>query len=184
MKKNYLHRLIYLLGIVGLVSFQSCIIIEDDEVRYGPDGRDGKAFFSIDYDWNPPYSYWDNNPSMPDNAFYGEYYRTNPGVYDFEYYVSPWEYWWGTYEVFVYPGMPGQPNGIPGANGSDTYLKMICNDEGFYFEGDVDCTCIRTVEANGDIVVEVKDAERHFKVTMRKALVKDRPSVNQPKKHS
>ena len=46
----------------------------------------------------------DDNPAVPDNPFFGEYHRTLDGIYDFEYFINPYEYWWGTYEIYVNPG--------------------------------------------------------------------------------
>lgn len=184
MKKYYASKLIWSIAVVAMFLLHSCIIVDDNDWAYGPDGRDGKAFFALDYDWNPPYSYWDNNPSMPENAFYGEYYRSYPGIYQFEYFVNPYEYWYGTYELFTYPGQPGQPHGVAGRDGADTYLRMICNDDGFYFEGDATCNCTRNVNANGELEITVQDGDRHFKIIMKKTTINERPSVQSPKKHN
>ncbi|MGC6532879.1 MAG: hypothetical protein ACON34_07725 [Flavobacteriales bacterium] len=164
------------LTLVGLASMQSCIIITDG----GNHGQEGRAYFGIDYDWNPPYSYWDNNPSVPDNPFFGEYYRTLDGIYDFEYFINPYEYWWGTYEIYVNPGTAGGPNGEDGLDGADTYLMLICNDNGFYFEGWEDCSCTRTLE-DGTQIIELDKGDKKYRIEMRKADVRTRPSENIPK---
>ncbi len=156
----------------------SCIVVTDYE--YGPDGQDGKAYFGIDYDWNPPYSYWDNNYNVPENPFFGEYYRTNQGTYEFEYFINPYEYWYGTYQIWINHGEPGQQYNQPGFDGADTYLLMICNDDGFYFEDWEDCDCYRT-EADGTQIIEYKKGNKMFRVEMKKANINDRPTDKTPK---
>lgn len=125
-------KLITLLSVfVSLIFLSSCVTVIETNVP-GPDGLPGRAFFGIDYDTRPPYSYWDNNPSVPVDPFFGEYYRTNPGIYDFEYFVNQYDYWYGTYEVWVYLGGPGRPYGERGRDGADSYLLLVCNPDGPY----------------------------------------------------
>lgn len=162
-------------GLVGITAWLStlllsaCIVVSD----YGPNGRPGKAYFGIDYDFNPPYSYWDNNPNVPNNPFFGEYYRTNPGNYSFEYFLNPYEYWYGTYQIRVNIGQPGQPHGVPGRDGTDTYLMLICNDQGFYFENWEDCNCWYR-EADGSLVYEFSDKDRNYRIEMKKTTIAER----------
>lgn len=140
----------------------------------GPPGRDGQAFFGIDYDYQHPYSYWDNNPSMPNNPEIGFYYGTFPGTYQFEYFINPYEYWYGTYQIWINPGTPGQPNGVPGIDGMNTYLMLICNPEGFYEER---FNSYKTMASDSDsLVVEGEN----YRVVMQKTHVDDRPA-NSPK---
>lgn len=169
-----------LLSALFALLLSSCIVIED-EVYYGPDGRDGKVFFGIDYDYQAPYSYWDDNSSVPENPFFGEYYRTWPGIYNFEYYVSPWEYWYGTYEVWENPGTAGQPNGVAGLDGADNYLLLICNPDGFYFENWEDCSCSPRSFADGTQVIEADKGNFHFRVSMKKTTIQERPSTHPAK---
>lgn len=124
-RKNILSLLLFSALILG-----GCIQIDN----YGPHGRTGKAYFGIDSDWSPPYSYWDNNQSIPSNPFLGEFYRTQPGRFNFEYFINPSEYWYGTYEIWEIRGEPGLQNGRPGRDGPDNYLMLICNPNGFYFD--------------------------------------------------
>jgi hypothetical protein len=98
----------------------------------GPDGQPGEAFFGVDYDYALPYSYWDDNRSIPFNPVLGTYYPTGTGIYNFEYYINPYDYWYGTYQVFRNAGQLGGSGGRPGADGADTYLMLICNPDGFY----------------------------------------------------
>lgn len=100
----------------------------------GPPGRDGRIFFGIDYDYQHPYSYWDNNPDVPNNPIPGNYHLTHSGTYDFEYFINPTDYWYGTYTLWANAGGPGGPHGRPGIDGMDTYLMLICNPEGYYEE--------------------------------------------------
>jgi hypothetical protein len=161
---------------MSVIALQSCIVVAE----YGPPGRDGKAFFGIDYDFNPPYSYWDNNPNMPSAPFFGEYYRSNAGRYNFEYFVNQTDYWYGTYEIFIHRGQAGQPMGEPGADGMDTYLMLICNDEGFYFEDQAGIWCDIRLE-NGIQHIEMNNGEQHFIITMQKTSIKDRKPEGIPK---
>mgnify|MGYP006928220116 CR=1 FL=1 len=156
----------------------SCIVITDSE--YGPDGKDGRAYFGIDYDWNPPYSYWDNNVNVPDNPFFGEHYRTHPGTFEFEYFLNEYDYWYGTYSMWVIHGEHGQPYNQPGADGADNYLLLICNENGFYFERWDECDCYRTL-ADGTQVIEFQEGDKHFKIEMKKTNTTERPTRNVPK---
>lgn len=165
------------LGLLGffLASFTSCIIVTDHP---GPDGRPGNAFFGVDYDYAMPYSYWDNNPSIANNPVLGMSYPTNVGVFDFEYFINPYEYWYGTYEVFRNLGGPGLPHGEPGYDGADTYLMLIINPDGFYeVRGN---TRMSSPDAE-TVVVESIDPKQPFKVTMKKANINERPTANAPK---
>lgn len=169
---------------IGLVLFTllsigmtSCLVVTDDRGRHGLDGR---AYFGIDYDWNPPYSYWDNNASVPNNPFFGEMYRTMEGVYQFEYFINPYEYWYGTYEIFINPGLPGGPYGEDGIDGADNFLLLICNENGFYFEGWESCDCYRTLE-DGTVVVEMDRDGQRYRVAMKKTTTSLRPSIHVPK---
>lgn len=167
-------RTLYLF--VAVIALHSCIVVAE----YGPPGRDGKAFFGIDYDYNPPYSYWDNNPNMPTAPFFGEYYRSNPGRYNFEYFINQTDYWYGTYEIFVNRGQPGQPMGEPGADGADNYLMLICNDDGFYFEDQYGFWCDIRME-EGKQIIEMSDEEHRFIIEMQKTSIMERAPEGIPK---
>ncbi|MCB0409103.1 MAG: hypothetical protein KDD29_02725, partial [Flavobacteriales bacterium] len=110
-------KLNLILAIIFPLFFTSCIVIDNTP---GPPGRDGRAYFGVDYEHRAPYSYWDNNKSIPYNPVIGDYYRTSPGLYDFEYFINEYDYWYGTYEIWVNRGGPGGPHGEPGYNGLDT----------------------------------------------------------------
>ncbi|MGB0424846.1 MAG: hypothetical protein ACPGED_10995 [Flavobacteriales bacterium] len=152
-------------------SLSGCIVVADYE--YGPNGRDGKAFFGVDYDYHAPYSYWDNNPSLPNQIWYGELYRSNRGTYDFEYFINQDEYWYGTYTLRINQGEPGQPYNQPGLDGEDSNLLLICNDNGFYFETWDDCDCYQTKSANHQ-VIEINEGKYNFTLEMKKTTVADR----------
>lgn len=134
----------------------------------GPPGRDGRAFFGIDYDYQHPYRYWDNNPSIPNNPEIGFYYGTFPGIYEFEYFINPQEYWYGTYQVWINPGGPGQPNGAPGIDGLDTYLMLICNPDGFYAER---FNSYKSLPAGGDSLVV---AGENYRIVMQRTTLSER----------
>jgi hypothetical protein len=168
---------IFRLGLIGLflASFTSCIIVTDHP---GPAGRAGAAFFGVDYDYYSPYSYWDNNQSISNNPNLGMYYPTNAGLFDFEYFINPYEYWYGTYEIYRNSGGPGLPHGEAGYDGSDSYLLMIINPEGFY---EVRGNSRMSNPDENTTVVESMDPKKPFKITMTKTNINERPTANQPK---
>ncbi len=173
MKKS----LLILAAIFGLL-MPSCIIVTDAP---GPNGYSGRAYFGISYDVYEPYSYWDNNPDIPENPYFDEYYRTYSGEYEFEYFVNRDDYWYGTYEIWVNPGEPGRPNGIAGRNGMDTYLMLVCNPDGPYESRKAGHENIATTTlADGSIQYTVTNADGWMKVTMKKTNQFSRPA-HQPK---
>ena len=147
--------------------FTSCIVVDNTP---GPRGIDGNAYFGVDYEINAPYSYWDNNRSVPYNPILGDYYFTMPGVYEFEYFINPHDYWYGTYEIWINPGGPGGPRGEPGYNGLDTYLMLICDPDGFHQHRHNART------SNEPLVIERHDGKYNYKITIQKASVSTRPA--------
>ena len=164
-------KLLTTLIISTLLLFSSCVVIDNTP---GPNGRDGIAYFGVDYEHQPPYSYWDNNKSIPFNPALGEYYRTYPGVYEFEYFINEYDYWYGTYEVWVNHGGLGGSYGEPGYDGLDSYLMLITDPNGFH-----------THEHNGKksmepIVIENMDEKFNYKITIQKGNKLSR-QANKPK---
>jgi len=179
MKHLMKRPLFFLLSLMMLGSvLTGCIIIE--EMDYGDHGRDGKAYFGIDYDTFEPYSYWDNNPSLPYSPWYGEMYRSNPGTYNFEYFINQDEYWYGTYTLRINHGQPGQANNIPGLDGTDTYLLLICNRNGFYFEDWENCACTRTSTEDSQ-TIEMDHGDYKFSIEMKKTTVRERTPLGNNK---
>lgn len=146
----------------------SCIIVDNTP---GPRGRDGQAFFGVDYERAAPYSYWDNNNAIPYNPILGEYYLTRPGIFEFEYFINPHDYWYGTYEVWINPGGPGGLHGEPGYHGSDNYLMLICDPNGFHEHR----THFRVNEEE-PLVVEQTQGDYKYKITIQKGNVLSRPA--------
>lgn len=124
------HRNLIFLTVFSLVAFKSCILHTD----HGPDGRDGRAYFGVDYHFQPPYSYWDDNPYIPENPALGAFYETLPGTYSFEYFVNPFDYWYGTYQIWIERGTQGGPFGEEGLDGLNTYLMLYCDPDGWHEE--------------------------------------------------
>lgn len=168
--KTYI-RLIILFFAVSM--FSSCVVVTDGPP--GPDGYPGRAFYGISYDDYRPYSYWDNNPDVPVKPYFDEYYPTVDGIYDFEYFVDRYDYWYGTYEIWTNPGEPGRPNGIAGRNGLDSYLLLVCNADGPYsVRKDMGGTVTKL--ANGAIQYEMKNPSGGIRVIMQKTTVQQRPA--------
>ena len=165
--------------VLGMSLFLSSCVFVVDPVQ-GPDGRPGDAFFGIDYDYAMPYSYWDNNPNIPNNPILGSFYPTNGGLFDFEYFINPYEYWYGTYRIFRNGGYPGGPNGEVGAPGLDSYLMLICNPNGFYEERANSKTEI-PAPMGETITIERMVGNDRIQVIMTKTTTQARPSTNDPK---
>ena len=174
--KTQLKSLSVLIGLSLLVS--SCTFIVDPVP--GPPGPTGNAFFGVDYDYAMPYSYWDNNRNIPANPLLGQFYPTNAGVFDFEYFINPYEYWYGTYRIFRNPGGPGGPNGEMGRPGLDTYLMLICNPNGFYEERYNAKTEV-PVALGETITISREMGNDRIEIIMTKTNTSLRPTSNDPK---
>ncbi len=161
---------VILIIIIPLI-FTSCIVVDHTP---GPHGRDGNAYFGVDYEHKAPYSYWDNNNDIPFNPILGEYYHTYPGIYEFEYFINPHEYYYGTYEVWINRGGPGGPHGEHGYNGTDTYLMLIADPNGFHQHG--------SGRAVGEepVVIRQQAGNYQYKITINRGNSLTRPG-NQPK---
>ena len=151
-----------------------CVIETSPNIE-GPPGHAGLAFFGITYEVQHPYSYWDNNPAIPSNPVIGEYYITAPGIYEFEYFINPYEYWYGTYEVFINPGGPGGSYGRPGYDGADNYFILICDPDGYY-------SALESYKTSGGdginepVIIESFEEGKRYKLTMQKANTNTRPA--------
>lgn len=165
-------RILLIFAVVAGLLNTACI---NEANIIGPAGLPGLAFFGVDYQYNPPYSYWDNNPNIPQNPILGEYYPTNPGIYEFEYFFNAYEYYFGTYEIWINPGQPGQPYNTPGVNGLDSYLMLICDAQGI-FE-------FRT-NKKGElepIIIEERFGDKNYRITLYKTSVANRVPQGTPK---
>jgi hypothetical protein len=160
------------------IALTSCVFVIDPVP--GPEGRPGDAFFGVDYDYALPYSYWDNNPNIPLNPVLGSFYPTNAGVYEFEYFINPYEYWYGTYRIFRNVGGPGGVNGEVGAPGLDSYLMLICNPDGFYEERANNKTEL-PFPMGKTITIERLVGNDRIQVIMTKTTLQNRPTTNDPK---
>lgn len=171
--KKLQHNVLFsaMLALLLATSLSGCIVVADYE--YGPNGRDGKAFFGVDYDYHEPYSYWDNNPSLPNQIWYGELYRSNPGTYDFEYFINQDEYWYGTYSLRINLGEPGQPYNQAGLDGENTNLLLICNENGFYYDRWEDCDCFKS-KSDTHQIFEIDEGKYKFTIEMHKTNVNER----------
>ncbi|NUM50440.1 MAG: hypothetical protein HUU48_04925 [Flavobacteriales bacterium] len=160
--------------IITSILLTSCVTVVNNTP--GRPGRDGRAFFGINYQHRAPYSYWDNNPAIPNNPTLGNYFPTAPGIYQFEYFVNPYEYWYGTYEIAINLGGPGGPHGEPGFDGKDTYLMLFCDPNGFYTHFNQYRTSGSYNEANSTVVIERVEEGYKYKITMQKATREKRSS--------
>ncbi|MBT3232589.1 MAG: hypothetical protein HN356_07215 [Calditrichaeota bacterium] len=100
----------------------------------GSDGEDGRAYMSISFSDTQPLSYWDNNPSMPYGLRYGRSYLSEPGIFDFEYFVTEDQSWAGTYEIYIEEGEKGHDFFVDGDDGWDIYLTLLRDPDGPTFQ--------------------------------------------------
>ena len=121
------------------------LFISSCEGPDGPDGRDGNAYASvISSDATLDFSTC-SFASFPSVFFYGDYYLTDPGIYEFSFTTSYYdvfgfyhsEDWYGTYSISINygdPGGSGKPfwqRGDPGSDGADKYYQLDCRyDDG------------------------------------------------------
>jgi hypothetical protein len=167
---------ILVLSLISVLSFSSCDVVVVNNTP-GPYGYNGLAFFGVDYEMHPPYSYWDNNNSIPYNPDLGYYYETAPGIYEFEYFINPEEYWYGTYEVWINYGQEGGPYGERGADGMNTYLMLICDPNGYHTHFDEGYKTNHDVVSDTiPVVIERKEGKLNYRLTIQKGNVKDRPA--------
>jgi hypothetical protein len=92
----------------------------------GEDGKDGKAFIRINWDWYVD-SFSDNNYDTPSTVSENTYYETSPGTYSYDYDCSDGQgnYWWytGTYTITI---EEGEEAGLftDGEDGEDSYFTL------------------------------------------------------------
>jgi len=155
-----------------LTTLSSCLYVVDNTP--GPPGHPGDAYFGVDYEHAPPYSYWDNNRDIPFDPLLGAYYYTYPGVYEFEYFVNPDEYWYGTYEIWVNAGGHGGPHGEHGYDGLDSYLMLICDPYGAHEHRDDFKT--NPDVSDEQVVIEKREGEQQYRIVMQMTTVSKRPA--------
>ena len=107
-------KMIILLFILGLM------------IGCGTDGKDGKAYLRITWDWYVD-TFEDNNPDTPYIVNENTNYETDPGSYFYEYHCSDGlgNYWYytGTYTITIEEGEEG---GLftDGEDGDDNYFTL------------------------------------------------------------
>ncbi len=141
----------------------------------GPDGRDGNAYAAVtssDGTLDFSTSVFDSFPSL---FYYEEYYRTDPGTYQFSFTTSYYDVlgfyhsadWYGTYSISINygdPGGSGKPfwqRGDPGSDGADNYYQLDCTfDYGLdVYKGH---SLSKSVAPNADTLVEGKVYTKDF----------------------
>lgn len=125
--------------LLALTLFQSCVYYDYE----GRDGRDGDAFFKINWEESEPYLI-DAGGVIPTNFYYDTYYKTNPGYYvvyyEYEYFtefgrvIEPYEI---EVEVFNYEGEDGDRN-YDGKDGDDVYFELVLFPDGYDYYHQVD----------------------------------------------
>jgi hypothetical protein len=118
---------------------------------------------------------------VPYNPYFGDFHRTNQGLFEFEYFINPWDYWYGTYHIWIDRGTEGGPYGEAGFDGLDTYLMLYLDPDGWYedrFEYKGNATVERS---ENELRIEVKEAGDTYVIEMKKTNVSERPALLEPK---
>lgn len=103
-------------------------------VYYGQDGRPGDTFLEIQPSQHFYVEYfWDNNPSVPEAFYWGHYYPTGGGTFEYEYALSDEFLYWGEYTIIPNRGEPGG-YGYDGRPGLDRYFTLYCYSGGGYVD--------------------------------------------------
>lgn len=149
-------KTIGILSILALVFMQSCIIEAPEPSPYGRDGRDGNAFFKMNFgDYEPDYI--ETGGVIPANFYWNTYYKTSPGFYTVYY-----EYIENTYrgkivypyeievEVFVMAGEQGGYH-YDGLDGEDVYFELVLFPDGYEYYHDIDYKSETTTQTKQQI---------------------------------
>lgn len=163
---------------VALIMFiSSC----EDEHYYGRDGRPGDAYLSLTWANEMP-EYIDAGTSAIPSLFkWGDYYWAYPGMYQLYYEGSVWNgfgwsyYAWEVdYEIWLNEGEQGQPYGIDGRDGADTFLTLECSPYGpFIFTTNKSGNLknkYKIIENTDDLIQVIQEGQKFsMKVTYKKA---------------
>jgi hypothetical protein len=185
MKKLYYACLFAILS-TGLF-LTSC----EDDGFYGYDGRPGKSYLGLEWDYTAP-DYIDvGTGDVPPVFNWGQYYLTYPGIYTLYYEGEVWNgfrwtfYAWEIdYEVFIIPGEPGGRN-YNGRDGADSYFTLELTPYGpniyrdIYHkktapEKEVDINKILESEINQEFVKEYKNEGYGIKIKYRRVEKRER----------
>ena len=123
---------LYILLFASAIVFTSC-----EEDYYGRDGRPGEAYLSLTWANEVP-EYLDvGTGAIPSTFKWGDYYPVYPGFYVMYYEGAVWNGFGRTfyayeveYEIWVNDGQQGQPYGIDGLDGANTFLSIECSPYG------------------------------------------------------
>lgn len=181
-KKSLTNRLIKN-GLNIFILFALTVFISscEDEYYYGHDGRTGDAYLSLTWAKEMPEYIDAGTSAIPPVFKWGKYYEANPGDYQLYYEGSVWNgfgwsyYAWEVdYEIWVNFGESGQPYGIDGRDGADTFLTLECSPSGpfpFNSKKSSSTNKYEIVEQTEDMI-KVKQVGERFsiKVTYIKAV--------------
>lgn len=136
---------------------------------WGSDGFPGRAFLALTWVEAEP-DYLDAGTSaIPEYFYWDDYYKINPGVYNFYYEGEVWTgsswafYSWEIdYEIWVNPGEPGGPS-YNGHDGADTYFTIECSPFGpyvsEYYKGAAAEKDYKVISDTGDKIIIEKEKE-------------------------
>jgi len=168
--------------------FISLIIILISSCVRGRDGRPGRAFLALDWEYVIPEYLDAGTPDIPPYFHWGHAYLAYPGFYTLYYegtvHNGPTHVfyaWEIDYEIWIVQGEPGLYY-THGCDGPDSYFTIICNPYGPYTLNSTKITeadaVISIIEDTGDsIVVMMEKNEYRMKLTYRKVEPRSKPAV-------
>lgn len=146
-----------------VVGLQSCVAYYE-EPEYGRDGRDGRAYFKLNWEEQEPV-YVDAGGVVPYDFYWDTFYRTSAGTYSVYYeseyqrhgrwYIQSYEV---AVEVFQYSGELGGYY-YDGRDGEDVYFELKLYPDGYF---DYTYAALRSAEKptpdeKGRILLGVKE---------------------------
>lgn len=170
-------RAILFYSLLLVIMSSSCEINHE----YAPQSRDGESYFGVDYHFSPPFSYWDDNPAIPYEICLGDFYWSEPGIYEFEYFVNSFDYWYGNYTLYQNYGFADAPYSEPGMDGIDTYHTLFCDPNGWHEDRFDNKENVKVHRDKDHLVVDIQKNGTRFQMEMFKTDIISRPSIRLPK---
>ncbi len=147
-----------------VIGLQSCVGYYEEPVVYGSDGRNGRAYFKLNWAEESP-TYVDAGGVVPNDFYWDSYYRTFAGTYTvyYEYEFRSMGRWYvQAYEVdvdvFQYRGEPGGAY-YDGRDGEDVYFELMLYPDGYidYTHSVLRSAEVQEPDAKGRTLIGMKD---------------------------
>ena len=149
-----------------VIGLQSCVAYYEEPSynNFGSDGRDGRAYFKLNWGEQEPV-YVDAGNVVPYNFRWDTFYRTSAGTYTvyYEYeYIRFGRWYIRAYEVdvnvFQYRGEQGGYR-YNGSNGEDVYFELMLYPDGYidYTHAVLRTAEVQTPDAKGRTLIGTKE---------------------------